>query len=133
MELRLEKQFNDSSSVEYSRETLFKADVAVNLWNEVYNQTSHNWNPMTKIAAALLASCGQKSSSQSETANFIYSSVRRTTPVVQATGSPAPRLGPTSIGSSRLGWLDGELVHRSVHVHLKKAPAFIGAETASIG
>lgn len=28
-------------------------------------------------------------------------------------------------------WLDGELVHRSVHVHLKKAPP-IGAEAASI-
>lgn len=28
-------------------------------------------------------------------------------------------------------WLDGELVHRSVHVQLKKGPAFAGAETAS--
>lgn len=28
-------------------------------------------------------------------------------------------------------WLDGELVHRSVHVHLKKA-LFLGAEAASI-
>jgi hypothetical protein len=28
-------------------------------------------------------------------------------------------------------WLDGELVHRSVHVTLKKMPAFAGAETAS--
>jgi len=28
-------------------------------------------------------------------------------------------------------WLDGELVHRSVHVHLKKAPSFAGAEAAS--
>ena len=28
-------------------------------------------------------------------------------------------------------WLDGELVHRSVHVTLKKAPSFAGAETAS--
>ena len=27
-------------------------------------------------------------------------------------------------------WLDGELVHRSVHVTLKKAPSFAGAETA---
>ena len=30
-------------------------------------------------------------------------------------------------------WLDGELVHRSVHVQLKKAPTFAGAETASFG
>lgn len=29
-------------------------------------------------------------------------------------------------------WLDGELVHRSVHVQLKKMPNFIGAEAASI-
>ena len=28
-------------------------------------------------------------------------------------------------------WLDGELVHRSVHVTLKKMPVFAGAETAS--
>jgi cation transport regulator ChaC len=28
-------------------------------------------------------------------------------------------------------WLDGELVHRSVHVQLKKSPTFAGAETAS--
>jgi hypothetical protein len=28
-------------------------------------------------------------------------------------------------------WLDGELVHRSVHVTLKKSPAFAGAETAN--
>ena len=28
-------------------------------------------------------------------------------------------------------WLDGELVHRSAHVTLKKAPTFAGAETAS--
>jgi len=28
-------------------------------------------------------------------------------------------------------WLDGELVHRSAHVTLKKMPAFAGAETAS--
>ena len=28
-------------------------------------------------------------------------------------------------------WLDGELVHRSVHVHLKKA-LVMGAETATI-
>ena len=28
-------------------------------------------------------------------------------------------------------WLDGELVHRSVHVTLKKMPTFAGAETAS--
>ena len=28
-------------------------------------------------------------------------------------------------------WLDGELVHRSAHVTLKKAPSFAGAETAS--
>lgn len=30
-------------------------------------------------------------------------------------------------------WLEGELVHRSVHVQLKKSPAFIGAEAASFG
>ena len=30
-------------------------------------------------------------------------------------------------------WHEGELVHRSVHVQLKKAPAFIGAEAASFG
>lgn len=29
-------------------------------------------------------------------------------------------------------WLDGELVHRSVHVRLKKSPSFIGGEAASI-
>jgi hypothetical protein len=29
-------------------------------------------------------------------------------------------------------WLDGELVHRSAHVTLKKMPS-IGGETASIG
>ena len=29
-------------------------------------------------------------------------------------------------------WLDGELVHRSVHVQLKKMPNFIGGEAASI-
>jgi hypothetical protein len=29
-------------------------------------------------------------------------------------------------------WLEGELVHRSVHVTLKKLPTFIGAEAASI-
>ena len=29
-------------------------------------------------------------------------------------------------------WLDGELVHRSVHVRLKKMPNFIGGEAASI-
>ena len=28
-------------------------------------------------------------------------------------------------------WLDGELVHRSAHVTLKKMPSFAGAETAS--
>ena len=28
-------------------------------------------------------------------------------------------------------WLDGELVHRSAHVTLKKIPAFAGAETAT--
>ena len=28
-------------------------------------------------------------------------------------------------------WLDGELVHRSVHVTLKKMPSFVGAEAAS--
>ena len=30
-------------------------------------------------------------------------------------------------------WLNGELVHRSVHVQLKKVPNFVGAEAASIG
>lgn len=30
-------------------------------------------------------------------------------------------------------WLDEELVHRSVHVTLKKMPNFVGAEAASIG
>lgn len=29
-------------------------------------------------------------------------------------------------------WLNGELVHRSVHVQLKKMPTFIGAEAASL-
>ena len=29
-------------------------------------------------------------------------------------------------------WLDGELVHRSAHVTLKKMPSFVGAEAASI-
>jgi len=28
-------------------------------------------------------------------------------------------------------WLDGELVHRSAHVTLKKSPAFAGGEVAS--
>jgi hypothetical protein len=28
-------------------------------------------------------------------------------------------------------WLDGELVHRSVHVTLKKMPVFAGGESAS--
>jgi hypothetical protein len=28
-------------------------------------------------------------------------------------------------------WLEGELVHRSAHVTLKKAPTFAGAEAAS--
>ena len=28
-------------------------------------------------------------------------------------------------------WLDGELVHRSVHVTLKQMPIFAGAEAAS--
>ena len=28
-------------------------------------------------------------------------------------------------------WLDGELVHRSVHITLKKIPSFAGGETAS--
>ena len=28
-------------------------------------------------------------------------------------------------------WLESELVHRSVHVQLKKAPTFAGAEAAS--
>ena len=30
-------------------------------------------------------------------------------------------------------WLDGELVHRSAHVTLKKMPVFGGGETQSIG
>jgi hypothetical protein len=30
-------------------------------------------------------------------------------------------------------WLEGELVHRSAHVTLKKPLAFVGGETASIG
>jgi hypothetical protein len=30
-------------------------------------------------------------------------------------------------------WLEGELVHRSAHVTLKKMPVFAGAETASLG
>ena len=30
-------------------------------------------------------------------------------------------------------WLDGELVHRSVHVTLKKMPGYVGGEAASIG
>lgn len=30
-------------------------------------------------------------------------------------------------------WSCGELVHRSVHVTLKKVPSFAGAELASIG
>jgi hypothetical protein len=30
-------------------------------------------------------------------------------------------------------WLEGELVHRSAHVTLKKPLIFIGGETASIG
>ena len=30
-------------------------------------------------------------------------------------------------------WHEGDLVHRSVHVQLKMAPAFIGAEAASFG
>ena len=29
-------------------------------------------------------------------------------------------------------WLEGELVHRSAHVTLKKLPVFVGAEAASI-
>lgn len=29
-------------------------------------------------------------------------------------------------------WLDGELVHRSVHVTLKQVPSFAGGETATI-
>jgi hypothetical protein len=29
-------------------------------------------------------------------------------------------------------WLEGELVHRSAHVTLKKMPTFAGAEAASI-
>ena len=29
-------------------------------------------------------------------------------------------------------WLEGELVHRSVHVTLKKMPTFVGAEAAPI-
>ena len=28
-------------------------------------------------------------------------------------------------------WHEGELVHRSVHVHLKKMPVFAGGEAAS--
>ena len=28
-------------------------------------------------------------------------------------------------------WLDGELVHRSVHVTLKRMPSFAGGETAT--
>ena len=28
-------------------------------------------------------------------------------------------------------WLDGELVHRSAHVTLKKMPSFAGGETAT--
>ena len=28
-------------------------------------------------------------------------------------------------------WLDGEIVHRSAHVTLKKMPSFAGAETAT--
>jgi hypothetical protein len=28
-------------------------------------------------------------------------------------------------------WLEGELVHRSAHVQLKKPPTFAGGETAS--
>ena len=30
-------------------------------------------------------------------------------------------------------WLDGELVHRSAHVTLKKMPTFAGGEAAAIG
>jgi hypothetical protein len=30
-------------------------------------------------------------------------------------------------------WLEGELVHRSAHVTLKKMPVFGGGETQSIG
>ena len=30
-------------------------------------------------------------------------------------------------------WLEGELVHRSAHVQLKKIPVFAGAEAASLG
>lgn len=30
-------------------------------------------------------------------------------------------------------WHEGELVHRSVHVTLKQAPVFAGAEAASLG
>jgi hypothetical protein len=30
-------------------------------------------------------------------------------------------------------WHEGELVHRSVHVALKQAPVFAGAEAASFG
>ena len=30
-------------------------------------------------------------------------------------------------------WLEGELVHRSAHVTMKKMPVFGGGETASIG
>ena len=29
-------------------------------------------------------------------------------------------------------WLDGELVHRSAHVTLKKMPSFMSAEAASL-
>jgi hypothetical protein len=29
-------------------------------------------------------------------------------------------------------WLDGELVHRSAHVTLKKMPGYVGGEAASI-
>jgi hypothetical protein len=29
-------------------------------------------------------------------------------------------------------WLEGELVHRSAHVTLKKMPTFAGGETASL-
>ena len=28
-------------------------------------------------------------------------------------------------------WLEGEIVHRSVHVQLKKMPTFVGAEAAA--
>ena len=30
-------------------------------------------------------------------------------------------------------WHEGELVHRSVHVTLKKMPVFVGGEAASFG